>query len=86
LIEIIRRFDLSGSAEPFRRCLRCNGLLRGISKEEIGDHLLPATIQYYNDFRHCQGCDKVYWKGSHYQRMLQVVDQALKNACPLSLC
>jgi uncharacterized protein len=82
LIEIVRRFDLSGSAEPFRRCLRCNGLLRYVSKEKIGDRLLPATIRYYNDFRECQGCDKVYWKGSHFQRMLQVVDHALKNACP----
>jgi uncharacterized protein len=82
LIEIVRRFDLSGSAEPFRRCLRCNGLLRCVSKEEIVERLPPATIQYYNDFRQCQDCDKVYWKGSHYQRMQQVVDRALKNACP----
>jgi uncharacterized protein with PIN domain len=83
LVEIVRRFDLSGSAEPFRRCLRCNGLLRCVSKEEIVDRLLPATIQYNNDFRRCQGCGRVYWKGSHYQRMQQVVDQALRNACLL---
>jgi uncharacterized protein with PIN domain len=82
LIEIVRRFDLSGSAEPFRRCLRCNGLLRCVSKEAIVDRLLPATIQYFSDFRQCQGCDRLYWKGSHYERMRQVVEQALKSACP----
>jgi uncharacterized protein len=83
LIEVVRRFDLSGSAEPFRRCLRCNGLLRCVSKEEIVDRLLPATIQYFGDFRQCQGCDRVYWKGSHYERMQQVIDQALKYVRPL---
>jgi uncharacterized protein len=82
LAEIVRRFDLSGSAEPFRRCLRCNDLLRPVSKEDIVDRLLPATCRYYREFRRCQRCDRIYWKGSHYQRMKQAVDDVLNNTIP----
>src|SRR5262249_11784535 len=41
LLETIRRFDLIKSLSPFRRCLRCNGLLELISKEAITDRLQP---------------------------------------------
>jgi uncharacterized protein with PIN domain len=75
LAEVVRRFDLSGNLRPFRRCLRCNGLLRPTAKEAIADRLPRGTLRHYDDFRVCDGCGHVYWKGPHYRRMLGIVEE-----------
>ncbi|MBM3747860.1 MAG: twitching motility protein PilT, partial [Acidobacteria bacterium] len=31
----------------------------------------------YDEFRQCPGCDRLYWAGSHYQRMQRLVDELL---------
>ncbi len=69
LVEVVHHFELQSSINPFHRCLRCNGLLQGVAKEEISHKLRPNTRQYYDEFRICQGCQQIYWKGSHYHRM-----------------
>ena len=73
--EVLRRYDLLAAIAPFRRCMRCNGLLEPVRKEAIADHLLPKTRQYYDEFRLCQGCGWVYWKGSHYERMQRLIER-----------
>jgi uncharacterized protein with PIN domain len=77
LAEVIRRFDLTGAARPFTRCLRCNGLLRRVPKEAIS-HLLPwGTAACYEEYARCESCGQVYWPGSHYRRLRQLVDGML---------
>lgn len=75
LVEVLRRFDLFDSTTPFRRCMRCNGLLQPVSKKAIRNRLPPRTQQYYDEFRLCQDCDQIYWKGSHYRRMQQFIER-----------
>ena len=77
LVEILRRFDLFESVKPFQRCLHCNGLLQPVNKADISDRLLPQTRQYYDEFHRCQACDRIYWKGSNYQRMRQFIESVL---------
>ena len=74
-IEVIKRFNLVGKSKPFHRCLRCNGFLKPISKEAILDKLLPMTRRYYDEFYICQSCNQIYWKGSHYEHMLNIIKQ-----------
>jgi uncharacterized protein with PIN domain len=78
LIEVLQRFDLFRSISPFERCMHCNALLRPVAKEIIADRLLPETRQHYEEFRICQNCDRVYWKGSHYQRMHKFLEGVLE--------
>ena len=80
LIEVLRRFDLSQAVTPYRRCIRCNGLLEPVAKQAIIDRLPPKTGSYYDEFHICQECKQVYWKGSHYQRMEQFIAGALQEA------
>lgn len=79
LVEVLRRFDLFGAVRPFRRCMRCNGLLEPVPQEAVADRLPPKTLTYYDEFRLCQGCGRVYWKGSHYQRMQQLIARVLEQ-------
>jgi uncharacterized protein with PIN domain len=75
VIEVLRRFDLFNAVTPFRRCLRCNALLNPVAKASIIERLQPKTSQYYDEFRICPGCNRIYWAGSHYEHMKAFVQE-----------
>ena len=83
-VEVIRRFDLAGLAEPFGRCLRCNGALEAVEKAAIEHRLEPKTRRYYDEFRACRGCGRLYWKGSHHEHMRRRIERLLREAAPPS--
>lgn len=69
LVEVFRRFDLESSIAPFTRCSRCNGLLQDVDKDSIEHRLEPLTRRYYEQFRICADCGQIYWRGSHVERI-----------------
>lgn len=73
LSEVIRRFDLKEIMAPFSRCLSCNGMLHSIDKESIFDQLEPKTEKYYDSFFQCDRCGKIFWRGSHLERLEEVI-------------
>jgi uncharacterized protein len=77
-LEVIRRLDLRHRLAPFTRCVRCNGRLFSVSKEEVIDHLEPLTRLYYDDFSRCTECGRIYWRGSHRARLVSFVE-GLRN-------
>lgn len=74
LLEVLLRFDLSNNLQPFTRCMHCNGKIGPVNKQTIEDRLPPRTKKYYNEFFQCEICNKIYWKGSHYQKMKNMID------------
>lgn len=80
LVEVMRRFDLAGAASPFTRCVRCNGALRAVPKDRI-DHLLPPrTRKHHREFSRCPACGRIFWRGSHYERMQRFLALAFAAA------
>ena len=73
LTEVVERFDLAGSVAPFRRCMVCNELLRDVAKEAVAERMSPVSRAHYDEVRECPGCGRLFWKGSHYQRMLRLL-------------
>lgn len=69
LHEVLAYYKLHDQLHPFHRCIACNGPLQSVEKATILDRLEPKTIRYYNTFFQCTDCGKVYWQGSHYERM-----------------
>ena len=67
--EVLHRFELFSVVAPFTRCLCCNGLLEEAAKEEIIEQLEPLTRTYYQHFRRCTDCGKIYWRGSHFDKL-----------------
>ena len=72
--EVTKRFNLraqSGAPSSFSRCLECNGLLHPVPKEEVRALLAgePLTLRHYNDFYRCDSCGKVFWKGTHFDKL-----------------
>lgn len=79
LKEVLARFDLKNLIRPFTRCIECNGVLAEVPKNEIIDRLLAKTRQYYEDYKKCPDCDRVYWEGSHFDKMKINIENIIKN-------
>ena len=73
--EVVRRFDLARSLRPFTRCMACNGRLRPVSKVEVHERVPPPIAARHEEFRECPACRRVYWEGSHYQRMRRWIEE-----------
>jgi len=74
-LEVIRRLDLRQRLAPFTRCVRCNGRLAAVTKDEVIEHLEPLTRRYYNEFSRCAQCGRIYWPGSHHARLVSIVER-----------
>jgi len=80
LREISYRFALYPQFAPFQRCMNCNGPLVPVSKAEVDAVLPPHTRETKNEFSRCPACGKVYWRGSHYARMLGWIEDLVSAA------
>lgn len=76
--EVLQRFTLNGEIAPFSRCPQCNGILISVPKGDILHRLEPKTRLYYHAFKHCIGCGRIYWRGSHIDNLLQRLSGLLK--------
>jgi uncharacterized protein with PIN domain/sulfur carrier protein ThiS len=78
-VEVLRRFGPLDFL-PFSRCLQCNGLLREVPKSSIEALRLPRTRRDFDRFEECAACGRLYWKGSHWARLTQILDAARLDA------
>jgi uncharacterized protein with PIN domain len=46
-----------------------------VGKNAVADRLPPLVHACFEEFAQCQECAHVYWPGSHYQRIRQMVDE-----------
>ena len=78
LVEVVGRFDLARLTRPFSRCLRCNALLEPAGKDEVR-HRIPAQVALlHEEFPRCPECGRAYWKGGHFRRMRQWIDESIQ--------
>jgi uncharacterized protein len=57
------------TAHPLTRCSECNRPLIPIARRDAKD-LVPAHVyERYKEFHRCDACGRIYWKGSHVERM-----------------
>ncbi|NPA22103.1 MAG: hypothetical protein GXN92_00800 [Candidatus Micrarchaeota archaeon] len=64
------------------RCAYCNKELYILPGESAFFPLPPKVKAYHQDFFYCPQCKKLYWKGSHWARMLKLfkeVDSKLES-------
>jgi uncharacterized protein with PIN domain len=78
--EVVRRFDLAAAMRPFTRCMECNGVLEPISIEAAREFVPERVVAALKEFRRCPRCGRIFWKGSHYDRMRRFVEE-LSTSC-----
>jgi uncharacterized protein with PIN domain len=79
LREVVERLQLAAGVRPFTLCLHCNLPLRAIAREAIEERLPPKVSALHERFHWCEGCDRVYWEGSHWARMREMLAGVLAD-------
>lgn len=77
--EVIHRFDLKKNIREFARCLECNSILKQVEKEKVIERVPDKVKERHNEFWYCSNCDKIYWKGTHYEKMLELINKINKE-------
>ena len=72
--EVVSRYRLQPRFKTFSRCIECNGTIRDVEKAQIYSRLPESVARSLDDFTQCEDCGRIYWKGSHYDRMRQLVE------------
>jgi uncharacterized protein len=60
------------------RCMTCGGELRRAGKEALRGRIPPRTYRWLEEFFVCSRCDKLFWHGTHWQRIMATLS-ALKG-------
>ncbi len=76
--QLLHDLDLEVDRSP-SRCARCNTVLRPASSEEVKDRVPPYILHRHVHFSLCPHCDKVYWRGTHWQRMQHMIEQIRRD-------
>ena len=77
--EILSRFSLYQKVQPFSRCTRCNGLIQPIEKSQVIEQLPRRVLDTVSEFSACEKCQRIYWKGSHYDHMKRIIEKLLRE-------
>jgi len=75
LREIVQEFDLNIKDNLFILCSECNSKVTKIEKSEIENRIPEKVKLYQEEYWYCNSCDKIYWKGTHYERMKKFLER-----------
>ncbi len=75
---VVHRFNLRFEEERMR-CSQCNGTLRIKKREDVSSIVPDGVLERNESFYMCSSCGRVYWKGSHWKRIREVVEKALAD-------
>jgi uncharacterized protein with PIN domain len=67
--QVIDSLHLDCRFKPFAICLECNQPLVEKSKQQVKDLVPPYVFQTQNQYMECPNCHRIYWRGTHWQRM-----------------
>jgi uncharacterized protein with PIN domain len=66
---VVRELDLP-VLDP--RCTQCNGRFRRVRREEVGGEVPARSLVWATEFYRCEACGRVFWNGTHWQRIERV--------------
>jgi len=84
IIEVIERLHLHNFISPFIRCIECNGILESINMlspefNKEGSEIPEGVLSWCKEFFRCTSCRRIYWKGSHYDRLSLKIEKIMKR-------
>lgn len=74
LRQVVVELGLQADDRAFTLCLRCNEALRDRPRETVEQVVPPYVFLSQQSFKECPSCGKVYWQGTHWERMRKVLD------------
>lgn len=56
------------------RCILCNSIVEEIKKETVKEKVPDRVFNNNEKFWYCKKCKKIYWKGTHYEKMKEKIN------------
>ncbi|MBI5304413.1 MAG: Mut7-C RNAse domain-containing protein [Chloroflexi bacterium] len=72
--QVFRELHLSAH-EAFSRCAECNVPIEDAPIELVRDDVPAYVLRTHTRFRRCPQCRRVYWRGTHWARMLAQIEE-----------
>ncbi len=69
LLQVAETLGLDYQYHPFSLCLECNEPLVPRSQEEVKDLVPPYVFKTQSQYVQCPKCQRVYWRGTHWEAM-----------------
>lgn len=79
LREVIEHFDIHRSGRLFTRCLVCNTPLDDAAPDAVLSQAPESHGRTHNEYRWCPACRKLYWAGSHTNRMSGAIEKVFAD-------
>ena len=73
LQELQKQFSIK-KYKLLSRCIICNTLLKSVEKSKVEDKIPQKVKLYFSEFEVCPTCNRIYWHGDHYKRMMNIID------------
>jgi len=80
LMQVLKDLNLDCRQMQFTRCLECNRRLVSRSKEEVKDLVPPYVFRTQTQYMQCPFCKRIYWQGTHWQRMKRDLEEITANS------
>jgi uncharacterized protein with PIN domain len=48
-----------------------------VSKDDVIEELPPHAAVHFAEFSKCPDCAKIYWRGSHFDKMCEFIDEII---------
>ena len=77
IAEGIEVFDLRRAVRVFSRCMMCNHVLEIVDETDVRDALPAGVRGQFEQVSRCPGCERLYWPGSHYDRLVDLVQDLI---------
>jgi len=78
--EVLQKLGLEAPEEKyFSRCLLCNERLHPVPKGEVEGRVPDFIFRGYDSFHICPRCRRVYWPGTHLEKMKKEVSRILSR-------
>jgi uncharacterized protein with PIN domain len=62
------------------RCMACGGELAEVPREQVRGRVPPRSFAWVERFWECTACGRVFWQGTHWQRIAARLAQASRGA------
>jgi len=83
LHHVINTLELDCYLGQFTRCLECNDILIPRNKEEVKKLVPPYVFLTQTQYMQCPSCLRVYWRGTHWQRMKKDLEKLAGEKQPV---
>jgi uncharacterized protein with PIN domain len=77
--QVIDTLKLDAGSGLFTICLECNEVLVKRTPEEVKDRVPPFVFNTQKEFMECPSCNRVFWKGTHWQAMVEKLEEIMSN-------